>query len=226
MAKILLVESHWHSRQVLYHALRRQNHIVECVYSVPEVLELLSAFEFDLVIMSINVKGGSPLDICKHLRQGAAGYTPLIVIATMENSQCKVSMLRSGVDEFLLAPIDPEELCLRVRSLVRRLKVVPTELEVTVGNLLLKPEQRTVLVNGTVINLAPKEYAILEFLMRNPDRIFSSEAIHNRVWMSSSSVTSDAVATCLRRMRKKIDVDPERQLIVTVHGGGYMLKSG
>jgi DNA-binding response OmpR family regulator len=118
-----------------------------------------------------------------------------------------------------------KELSARVRAVLRRPSTYVGD-KLTAGALELNPSTHSVKVNGQEISLLPKEFSLLEFLMRHPDQVFSADALLNRVWASASDSSIDALTTCVKRLRKKIDTDGSPSYIKTVHGVGYKLYTG
>lgn len=96
---------------------------------------------------------------------------------------------------------------------------------IKIRELELESENSILRLGGKEIKLPPKEFAILELLMRNPGKVFSPEALLNKVWSTESNTSPEAVSVCVRRLRKKVDIDPERPLISNIHGVGYRLES-
>lgn len=133
--------------------------------------------------------------------------------------------LDSGADDYLTKPFHMKELSARVRAILRRTSTYICD-KLTVGALELNPSGHSVKVNGLEISLLPKEFSLLEFLMRHPDQVFSADALLNRVWASASDSSIDALTSCVKRLRKKIDTDGWPSHIKTFHGVGYKLYTG
>ncbi|MCC6977747.1 MAG: response regulator transcription factor, partial [Candidatus Melainabacteria bacterium] len=130
--------------------------------------------------------------------------------------------LDSGADDYLTKPFHMKELSARVRAVLRRPGNYVGD-KLSSGALELDPGNHCVKVDGNEVSLLPKEFALLEFLMRHPDQVFSADALLNRVWASASDSSIDALTTCVKRLRKKIDKDGQPSYIKTVHGVGYKL---
>ena len=133
--------------------------------------------------------------------------------------------LDSGADDYLTKPYALMELSARIRVQLRRSsKQVQNNL--VSGDITVVPDQMRVTRAGKEIELLPKEFSLLEFFMRNPDRVFSAEAIMQRVWQSESDATTDAFRSCLKRLRQKIATENEaKPVIETIHGAGYRFNS-
>jgi DNA-binding response OmpR family regulator len=137
------------------------------------------------------------------------------------SSADKGSGLDSGADDYLTKPFDDGELKARIRALLRRPPLI-SDGTLKCKNISLDPVQHAVFKDGVLLQLMPREYQLLEFLMRHPDQIFSQETLLNRVWPSSSESTVEAMRTTLKRLRKKMD--PDGEIIGTIHGVGVVLK--
>jgi DNA-binding response OmpR family regulator len=135
----------------------------------------------------------------------------------------KLSGFRAGLDDYLVKPVDVDELCARVRALLRRSSGSASDV-LEVSGLLLDPGQHRVSRNGEEIKLMPKEFALLQFLMRHPDQVFTQEALLERVWQSESDATPEAVRSCMKRLRQKIDGDSVQPIIEVITKVGYRLR--
>jgi DNA-binding response OmpR family regulator len=134
----------------------------------------------------------------------------------------KAEGLDSGADDYLTKPFDVIELSARLRALLRRTNNV-TKTVLSAGNLSLDPSSRTVTLCGNEVDLQPKEYSLLEFLLRHPNQPFNAEAIMDRVWTASSDAAPDTVRLHVMRLRNKIDEPGKESIIRTIHRVGYML---
>jgi len=132
--------------------------------------------------------------------------------------------LDAGADDYLTKPFHLKELSARIRALLRR-PVTFTGTTLKVGSLEIDPSSHRLTIEGREVNLLPKEYAILEFLMRHPNEVFSPDALLNRVWNSESEASTDTVYTYIKTLRKKVSPEAPSSIIKTVHGVGYKLES-
>ncbi len=220
MAKILVVEDNVELAEQVRTALLFEHHTVESVHDGRDAFGNLRAFQYDLVILDWDLPGMSGLDICKEYR-GSGGVTPILMLTGKGGIAEKESGLDAGADDYLTKPFHLKELLARTRALLRRSPQL-TDNVLKAGSLTLDPKKYRVVKEGQVIFLVPKEFAILEFLMRHPNEVFAPEALLNRIWPSDSEATAEALRTAMKRLRKK--VDPEGQYLRTVHGVGYILE--
>lgn len=223
MAKILVVEDDKYLATILGDSLAMQKHLVETAYTGTDGREKLLFYTFDLVILDWDLPKISGIEICTEFRS-RGGKTPVLMLTGKDKISEKETGLDAGADDYLTKPFDLNELAARVRALLRR----PSGYSGTTlrsGNVEIDPALIKVTRDGEEVRLLPKEYALLEFLMRHKGQVFNTEAILNRVWSSESDATSESFRTCLKRLRQKIDVPGQPSIITTVHGLGYKVES-
>ena len=223
MAKILVVEDTIELSTLLKIELTSQKHTVEVIDNGAEALEILMAFEFDLVILDVELPELSGFEICQKFRQ-AGKTTPVLMLTGRSDISDKLTGLDCGADDYLTKPFDARELNARLRALLRRAGAV-TSNALSVGLLQLNLESRVVELDGTPIKLMPKEFKLLEFFMMNPNKVFNPEALLNRVWESDKAVSIGTVYTTIKTLRDKITPRGKEPLLETVHGAGYKLKA-
>lgn len=223
MAKILFVDDDLGLCKTIRGWLAMERHTTETAHDGAEAMGLLKAYEYDLIVLDWQMPGMSGIEVLKEFR-ARGGKTPIIMLTGRSEIENKEEGLDSGADDYLTKPFSTRELSARIRALLRR----PPE---AVGDVLkwrdveLDRESYLVTKGGTEIRLLPKEFDLLEFLMRNPGKVFTTEALLNRVWSSESDSTVEALHTCVKRVRKKVDAKGEVSIIRTVHGVGYSLES-
>ena len=222
MAKILIVEDDRELAEVVEDAFAKQ-HSVEIVEDGKEALDRLKLYQYDLVILDWGLPGSiSGVEVCRAYRK-QGGNGSILMLTGKNQIEDKEEGLDSGADDYLTKPFDARELMARVRALLRR----PTQ---TVGNVLkigsLSLDCNSMCLNksGEQIHLLPKEFALLEFFMKQPNRFFSAEALLDRVWSSESDTSPDTIRIYVTRLRKKIDTDGLPSLIETRRNAGYMLR--
>jgi DNA-binding response OmpR family regulator len=223
MVKILLVEDDSDMAATINKWLTSEQHVVETVHNGREGFERLEVCQYDLIILDWQLPEMSGLDICKQFR-ARQGVTPIIMLTGKSTVADKTSGLDSGADDYLTKPFSMTELSARLRALLRR-PPVSTSNVLHVGNLVVDPIKHTVTRNNVRVYLLPKEFALLEFLMRHPEEVFSVEALLQRVWHSDSDASIDAIRTCVKRLRDKIDPGSENSVIETIPRVGYKLRS-
>jgi DNA-binding response OmpR family regulator len=219
MAKILLVEDEPDFSVLISSLLSSDHHTVETVAMGEEAVELLKTYQFDCLILDWNLPGISGLDVCKHFREGG-GKTPILMLTARVHVDEKSEGLDAGADDYLTKPFELKELSARVRALLRR----PTNFSgksLKVGQLEMDVSNYRVSRGGEVIQLLPKEFALLEFFMRHTNQVFSPETLIDRVWLAGEEASPETIRTYIKRLRKKLDLDGQPSLLKTVHGVGY-----
>ena len=223
MAKILLVEDDANLAKLVKDWLALDTHHVETVHDGQEAQSRLKADQYDLLILDVNLPGLSGLEILQNFRQ-AGGNTPILMLTGKDSVADKEEGLNAGADDYLTKPFHGKELVARIKALLRRPAALVTNV-LKFDSLTLSRESYQVTNHGKEITLVPTEFDLLEFFMRNPNRVFAPEAILNRVWSSTSEATVEALTSCVKRLRKKIDNPGKPSLIRTIHGVGYKLQS-
>jgi DNA-binding response OmpR family regulator len=223
MAKILIVEDDLELCDHMRTWLDLDHHVLDFAHKGSQGMLKLQVSSFDIVVLDWELPELSGVEICKKFR-AEGGKTPVLMLTGKGTMSDKEAGFEAGADDYLTKPFNMKELCLRVQALLRRSSNF-TDTVLKVRDITLDPKKFKVVKGGEEVRLLPKEFALLQFLMRHPDEIFSAEAILERVWISETEATPEAVVTCLRRLRKKIDIDENSPLIRTIHGVGYRLES-
>jgi len=221
VAKILVVEDDRLLSRLVRDYLASEHHNVEVADTGSTGMEMLECFRYDAIILDWELPGMTGIEILKRFR-AKGGKTPVLMLTQRGSINEKETGFDSGTDDYLTKPFEMRELSARVRALLRR-PAVFTGRVLAVRDIALDPGSHKVTRNGQEVDLLPKEFALLEFLLRHPGEVFSAEALLDRVWSSESESTEEAVSTCVRRLRKKVDDEGKPSLIQTVHGVGYRL---
>ncbi len=221
MAKILVVEDDPLIADSVADALRADSHLVDLAPDGKTALRFLEATEFDVVLLDWQLPEMTGIEICRRHR-AEGGQTPIIMLTAMNRVEDKVEGLDCGADDYLTKPFDVRELRARIKALIRRPVTFAGEL-ITAGALTIDTKSRSVTKAGEDIHFQPHEYLVLEYLMRHPNEVVSVETLLAKVWSTDSDVSMDAVYTCVKRIRKKIDSNRKDSIIRTVHGIGYRL---
>jgi len=223
LAKILLVEDDPELAKLVKNWLSLEHHNVESVDDGEEALTRLKISTYDLVVLDWNLPKLSGVEVLRQFRAIGAN-TPVLMLTGKSAISEKEEGFDAGADDYLTKPFHGKELTARVRALMRRPPNLTGDV-LRVGALVLERDNFNVTNNGKSVKLLPKEFALLEFLMRYPNKVFSAEALLERVWISESDATVDAVTTTIKRLRKKLEADEGSSPICTVHGVGYKLVS-
>jgi OmpR-family two-component system manganese-sensing response regulator len=222
MAKILVVDDNEEAAASLQTVLSREGYLVDTVADGAEAVALLKDYDYDLIVLDWNLPGHSGPEVCRIYRS-AGGVSPIIMLTGNSTENDKEFGLDSGADDYLTKPYSLKEFLARARALLRR-RVVSTAKKLKVGNLMLDTASKLAFRDGAEIKLVPKEYMLLEFFMKHPDQVFSSEQILARLWHTDSESSTDALRTTLSRLRQKIAVPGEDSLIETVTGFGFKMR--
>jgi len=221
--RILIVEDDELTAKALVSVLSNQNYAIEVATDGQAGWELVQAFAYDLVMLDVILPKLDGISLCQRLRQ--SGYVmPILLLTGRDSSHDKVIGLDAGADDYVVKPFDPEELVARVRALLRRggsasLPVLEW------GNLRLDPSSCEVTYGTRPLQLTPKEFSLLELLLRNPRRVFSCGVILEHLWSYEETPGEEAVRTHIKGLRQKLKTaGAPADLIETVYGIGYRLK--
>jgi DNA-binding response OmpR family regulator len=195
---------------------------VDSAFDGEEGEELALSTDYDVIILDIMLPKIDGLDVCRELRNQRV-KTPILMLTARDAVGDRVIGLDSGADDYLVKPFALEELRARLRALLRRESVDRSNL-LTAGDLRLDPATRFVERRGQTIGLTTKEYSLLEYFMRNPNRLITREMAESHIWSYDFQATSNVIDVYIRRLRRKIDDPFEDKLIETVRGGGYRLR--
>ncbi|HEY9712502.1 MAG TPA: response regulator transcription factor [Chroococcales cyanobacterium] len=219
MAKILIIEDDKALCATLESWLKFQHHTVECSYNGADGRSLLRDFRFDIVILDLSLPDIQGTEILREFR-AQHGQTPILILTGKSDIKDKEAGLDMGADDYLTKPFDVNELGARVRALLRRpVQYVAAILEA--GDIRLDPVNHQVTKGGVPLKLFPREFTLLEFLMRHQNTLFSTEALIEHVWESKIGASAETLRTAVRRLRRQIDATGEPSLIENIHGVGY-----
>jgi two-component system copper resistance phosphate regulon response regulator CusR len=182
-----------------------------------------AAEEYDLVILDMRLPGKPGIQVLDSLR--ARGFErPVLVLTAQDAVDAKVQTLRAGADDYVTKPFAFEELLARVEALARRPRALASPV-LRVADLELDQATREVRRGGEVVELTPKEYAVLEYLMRHAGRVMSRTLITEYAWGYHFDPGTNIVDVVINHLRKKIDAKHDKKLITTVRGVGYVVKA-
>ncbi len=219
--RILIVEDDRKVGAFLQKGLKEEQYAVDVCRNGEEAMEWALVNSYDVIILDIMLPKKDGFTVCRELRQ-AGVLTPILMLTAKDSVEDKVSGLTEGADDYLTKPFSFEELLARIRALLRRTQDYKTEV-LKVGDLELDLVKRQARRAGKQILLSGKEYALLEYLMRNKGRVLSESMIVEHVWDMNYEGTSNIVNVYINYLRKKIDSEFEAKLIRTVRGHGYTI---
>lgn len=222
MPKILLVDDDVRLAEQIREFLQLEDYVVELAHDGADALQLLDVFQFDLIILDWDLPDTSGLSICKKFR-AAGGKTPVIFLTGKDSVDNKADGLNEGADDYMTKPFHPRELSARLKACLRRPPVYHFDTFVA-GDLQLEQKQRRLTKSGKDIHLRPKEYAILEYLMRHPNQYFTSRQLIENIWDSDSETSEETVRTSIKTLRKKIADDADDCALKTSIGYGYIFE--
>ena len=220
--RILVVEDERDLNLLLQKVLKRAGYTVDGCYDGEEAqLHLLGA-EYDAILLDVMMPKKDGYTLIRELREQGVD-TPVLFLTARDSVGDRVRGLDLGADDYLIKPFDFDELLARIRAMTRKHAGVRTNL-FSAGDLVLDAQSRKVTRGGQEVSLLPKEFSILEYLLRNKEKVLSREQIENRIWNYEFSGSSNNVDGYMSRLRKKIDEGREPRLIHTVKGVGWVIR--
>jgi DNA-binding response OmpR family regulator len=220
--KVLVVEDDPTVGQFVKRGLEEQRWSVDLVADGEEGERLAKSQPYDLVILDMRLPGRSGLDVLRNLR--ARGFErPVLVLTAQDAVDAKVQTLRAGADDYVTKPFAFEELLARVEALARRPRELVSPL-LKVGDLEVNLDARDVRRGGKSVELTPKEFLVLEYLMRHAGRVMSRTLITEYAWGYHFDPGTNIVDVVINHLRKKVDTGRGKKLISTVRGVGYVIK--
>src|SRR5829696_4626868 len=220
--RILVIEDDPTVGQYVKRGLEEHRWAVDLMTDGAEGERRASSEAYDLIILDMRLPGKSGLQVLHGLR--SRGFErPVLVLTAQDAIDAKVETLRAGADDYVTKPFAFEELLARVEALSRRPRVLVSP-ALKVADLELHLDTREVARGGTAIELTPKEYTVLEYLMRHAGRVMSRTLITEYAWGYHFDPGTNIVDVVINHLRKKIDAKHERKLIHTVRGVGYVIR--
>jgi DNA-binding response OmpR family regulator len=221
MAKILVVEDDLTVCTIIEDWLTHQHHTVEISHNGLEADHYLKTYQYDVIVLDWGLPDLSGVEICKRYKS-SGGRAPVLMLTGKHDIEDKEEGFNAGADDYLTKPFDIKELSARIRALLRRPTNVYDNI-LSIRNVSLDPNNHIVTKDGEAIKLTPKEFAVLEFFMRNPNKVFKADALLDHVWNSEAGSGPETVRTCIKRLRRQIDTQGQSSIIENVHGVGYKL---
>ena len=221
MVRVLVAEDDPGVQRFVVKGLKEQAYAVDAVANGSAALEQAEINTYDLIILDVMLPGLSGFEVCRSLRE--AGFkTPVLMLTARDAVEDRIAGLDHGADDYLTKPFEFRELLARMRALLRR----PAELkpaQLSVENLTLDTGAQVATRGDRRISLTHKEYALLEYLVRNTGRVVGRAEIAEHVWDEHFDPFSNLIEVYVNRLRRKIDAPKEVSLLHTKRGAGYML---
>jgi len=221
--RVLVVEDEHRIANTIKKGLEQERFAVDVAYDGATGFDLASTEEYDVIVLDLMLPGMDGMTICKKLRADNV-HTPILMLTAKSQTQDKVAGLDMGADDYLTKPFSFEELIARIRALSRRSKQ-STNPTLTVADLELDPTNYSVKRNNKHLQLSSKEFALLEYLMRNSGKILKKDQIIAHVWNYDADILPNTIEVYIRNLRLKIDkpFKDKPQLIHTIRGFGYKI---
>jgi DNA-binding response OmpR family regulator len=220
--RILIVEDNLKLANFIRKGLKEQQYQVDAAADAEEALPLTAGHVYDLIILDLMLPGMSGLEFLQILRSKRVD-TPVLILTAKDTVDDRVKGLDVGADDYMVKPFAFAELLARVRSLLRRVEASKPGV-LTVGDLVLNPVNRDVRRGDKSIVLSAKEYALLEYFMRNVGKVLTRTMIAEGVWDRNFATFSNVIDVFVNLLRNKIDRDAEVKLVHTIRGVGYMMR--
>ncbi len=219
--RILIVEDERQIAAFLERGLKEEGYAIDVVYNGNDALDWAAAVEYDGIVLDVMLPGRDGFSVCRELR-ARGSKTPVLMLTARDTVDDRVAGLDIGADDYLVKPFAFKELVARLRAVTRR-QTDTRSVELQVGDLTLNTLTHTAQRGERRIELTAKEYNLLEFLMRNPNRVLTRTQIAEHVWNLDFLSESNVVDVYIRYLRRKIDDEPDLKLIKTVRGSGYLI---
>ncbi|HEY7445439.1 MAG TPA: response regulator transcription factor [Vicinamibacterales bacterium] len=232
--QVLVVEDEPHIRDLVCLHLGLEGYECVSIGDGREALKVLTDRPFDLVVLDVMLPGVDGVTICRAVRrQGVNRDVPILVLTARREESDKVLGLDSGADDYLTKPFGMRELVARVGALTRRARASmtdeahPADQALQIHGLEIDPARRALTVRGEPVEVTRQEFHLLHLLASNPGIVFTRERLLSKVWQGQAFVTGRSVDTLVKRLRRKIEIDPASpRLIITVWGDGYKFLDG
>ncbi|MGY3716417.1 response regulator transcription factor [Sutcliffiella cohnii] len=231
--KILVVDDEERIRRLLKMYLERENYLIEEADNGEDALSLALENDYDVILLDLMMPGMDGMEVCKELREKKA--TPVIMLTAKGEEANRVQGFEVGTDDYIVKPFSPREVVLRVKALLRRasstsfLNTETSSKDIIVyPHLTIDNDAHRVSADGKDVNLTPKEYELLYFLAKSPDKVFDREQLLKEVWQYEFFGDLRTVDTHVKRLREKLNKVSEHaaKMIVTVWGVGYKFEAG
>jgi DNA-binding response OmpR family regulator len=226
--KLFVVEDDADIARLLRHHLEAAGYRVRSYASTHSVLADALKERPALLLLDIMVPGGDGVELCRQVRQSGEALrgTPIVFLTARSSESDRIRGLEIGADDYMTKPFSPRELVARVKAVLRRCEAPPTPSIIRAGELEIDALAMILTVRGAVVTATATEFRLLHYLARHAGRVFSRDQILDAVWKDTAFVTPRSVDVYVRKLRSKIEVDPEDpRYLRTVRGAGYRFES-
>jgi DNA-binding response OmpR family regulator len=220
--RLLVIEDDLRLNLALKRNLTDAGYAVDAAYDGEEGQAFAESTSYDAIILDVMLPKQDGIAVCRALRRQHI-ITPVVMLTARDAVADRVLGLDSGADDYLVKPFAFQELLARLRALLRR-NAPEKQGHLSVGDLIADPATHTVERGGQPIKLNPKEFALLEYLLRHPNQILSREQIESHLWNYDAISASNVVDVYVARLRRKVDDPYPIKLLETVYGFGYRLR--
>jgi len=222
--KILLIEDEPSVSSFIKRGLEENGYSVQQAFDGITGLKLARQGGFELIILDLILPHINGLEVCKTLRNEGYKDVPILMLTALSTTADLVEGLEAGADDYLRKPFKFQELLARIYAMGRRRQISPSGKKMTVANLVMDMDAKTVTRDGEIISLTAREFTLLEYFIRNKGRVISRNTILEQVWELDFDTGTNVVDVYVNYLRKKIDKGYSPKLIHTVIGMGYVLK--
>lgn len=220
----MVVEDDARLAALLHKGLTRAGHVVDVAATGESGLEMMASGHYDMVVLDVRLPDTDGFSLCRTLRREFRLEIPILMLTARDSVDDKVQGLTAGADDYLTKPFSFDELKARILALSRRAPHVAGLEPIVIRDVVLDPGGMTVTRAGEPVLLSPKEFAVLELLMRHPGQVFSRDQLMDRLWSTDFDPTANVVDAVVARLRAKLEKSPSSPgLIKTVRGHGYKI---
>lgn len=220
--RVLVVEDAKDMNRLIVKTLKKAGYSVDGCFDGEEAQDFLLGAEYDVILLDIMMPKLDGYGLLKHLRANGVD-TPVLFLTARDAVADRVKGLDFGADDYLIKPFDFDELLARIRVMTRK-RAGSASNEFVIADLVVDMKRRTAARGGVNIPLIPKEFAILEYMIRNQGIVLSREQLENQIWNYEYTGNSNNMDVYMSRLRKKIDNDYDKKLIHTIRGVGWVLR--
>ena len=220
--RFLVIEDELSLLKIIALRLKEEGYIVDTARNGKEGKDYIDAFEYDCIILDLMIPIIDGLTLLKEIRAKKV-TTPVLILTAKDSIKDRVIGLDTGADDYLMKPFSFDELFARIRAILRRQKE-KRDMILSIDDLKLNTITREVTRGDKVIELTSKEYSLLEYFLRNKNRVLTKSQIAENLWNFDFDYSSNIVEVYIRYLRRKIDDNFENKLIHTIRGAGYVIK--